>query len=248
MTILLTNDDGIDSPGLTALYKTLSDKYNVWIMAPDGDRSGKSQSITLRDALRTTPVSERAFACSGTPADCVAISMLGAIPDEIELVISGINLGPNLGTDIIYSGTAAAARQASLNNCPAIAVSLSTHRHPFNFTNATSFIKENIETLKSLWNNDHFVNINIPQRLNKNYSVEITHPSRRIYEDNLVKFVSPANETYYFLNGTGIASSDLKGEDSSAVLNGNISLSPIYLHPVNHREDAMYKSAEYKRW
>jgi len=247
MTILLTNDDGIDSPGLNALQKKLQFKHNVWIMAPDGDRSGKSQSITLRDAIRTTEISDRSFSCSGTPSDCVAIAMLGAVPEKIDLVISGINLGPNLGTDIIYSGTAAAARQASLNNCPSIAISLAKHRPPFNFEHAASFVADNAELLIDLWNNDHFVNINFPEQLRENYSVEITHPSRRMYEDKLIKFVSPNNDTYYFFSGTGVASSDLKGEDSSAILEGNISISPIYLHPVNHREDELYKTAEFRR-
>lgn len=247
MTILLTNDDGIDSPGLLSLQEKLKAEHNVWIMAPDGDRSGKSQSITLKDAIRVNPVSDKAFSCSGTPSDCVAIAMLGAIPDKIDLVISGINLGPNLGTDIIYSGTAAAARQAALNNCPSIAVSLAKHRPPFLFDQASTFIAENIHILKDLWNNDHFVNINIPAELKTDFEVEITHPSRRMYEDQLVKFISPNKDTYYFLSGKGVASSDLKGEDSSAILKGNISLSPIYLHPVNHREDEMYQSAEFMR-
>jgi len=247
MTILLTNDDGIYSPGLNALKCKLKDKHDVWIMAPDGDRSGKSQSITLKDAIRTTQISEQSFSCSGTPADCVAISMLGAIPVEIDLVISGINLGPNLGTDIIYSGTAAAARQAALNNCPAIAVSLAKHIPPLDFEKTSTFIADNIDLIVSLWNSDHFLNINVPSTLNEDFSVEITHPSRRIYTDKLVEFVSPNKDTYYFLTGTGIASSDLKGEDSSAILKGNISLSPIYLHPVNHTEDEMYKSAEFMR-
>lgn len=247
MTILLTNDDGIESPGLLSLKKKLSEEHNVWIMAPDGDRSGKSHSITLKEAIRVSSVSEKAFSCSGTPSDCVAISMLGAIPDSIDLIISGINLGPNLGTDIIYSGTAAAARQAALNNCPAIAVSLAQHGAPYDFSEASAFIARNIKILMDLWNNDHFVNINIPSKLKENYEIEITHPSRRMYEDKLVKFISPNKDTYYFLSGTGVASSDLKGEDSSAILKGNISLSPIYLHPVNHREDEMYKSTDFKR-
>lgn len=248
MTILLTNDDGIDSPGLAALYEKLKINHNVWTMAPDGDRSGKSQSITLKDAIRTTALTERAFSCSGTPADCVVISMLGAVPEKIDLVISGINLGPNLGTDILYSGTAAAARQASLNNCPAIAVSLARHRAPYDFGPTSSFIAENIDVLAGLWNSDHFININFPEKLKEGYSVEITHPSRRMYEDKLVQFISPNKDTFYFLSGMGIASSDLKGEDSSAILEGNVSISPIYLHPVNHREDEMYKSAEFKRF
>lgn len=248
MTILLTNDDGINSPGLIALHEKLKLKHNVWVMAPDGDRSGKSQSITLKDAIRTRAVAERSFSCSGTPADCVAISLLGAVPDKIDLVISGINIGPNLGTDIIYSGTAAAARQASLSNCPAIAVSLASHRVPCNFLPTASFISANIEILKNLWNRDHFVNINFPEKLQEDYTVEITHPSRRMYEDKLVEFISPNKDTYYFLSGIGVASSDLKGEDSSAILEGNASISPVYLHPVNHREDELYKSAEFKRF
>jgi 5'-nucleotidase len=247
MTILLTNDDGIDSPGLLSLYEKLKTDQDVWIMAPDGDRSGRSHSITLKDAIRVNPVFEKAFSCSGTPSDCVAISMLGAVPVKIDLVISGINLGPNLGTDIIYSGTAAAARQAALNNCPAIAVSLAQRKAPYDFNEASNFIAENIHVFMSLWNNDHFVNINVPGQLSEDYSVEITHPSRRMYEDQLVKFISPNKDTYFFLSGTGIASSDLKGEDSSAILKGNISLSPIYLHPVNQKEDEMYLSAEFKR-
>ena len=248
MTILLTNDDGIDSPGLLSLYDKLNPDHNVWIMAPDGDRSGKSQSITLKDAIRTNHVSDKAFSCSGTPANCVAIAMLGAVPDKIDLVISGINLGPNLGTDIIYSGTAAAARQAALNNCPGVAVSLTKHRAPFDFDTTSDFIAANVDMFVELWTDDHFININVPHQIREDYSVEITHPSRRMYEDKLVKFISPNKDTYYFLMGTGIASSDLKGEDSSAILDGNISLSPIYLHPVNHKEDELYKSAAYKRF
>lgn len=248
MTILLTNDDGIDSPGLTVLAEELEKRHNVWIMAPDGDRSGKSQSITLKDAIRTTQMGEKSFACSGTPADCVAISMLGAVPDPIDLVISGINLGPNLGTDIIYSGTAAAARQAALKECPAIAVSLAKMRPPFDFSGSVRFLSDNIEMLRKLWRKDHFVNINVPETLADNYEVEVTHPSRRIYEDELISFSAPRGDIYYFLSGIGIESSDLSGEDSSAILKGNISLSPVYLHPVNHREDEMYKAAEFKRF
>lgn len=247
MTILLTNDDGIDSEGINTLYDLLKSEHNVWIMAPDGERSGKSQSITLHDAIRVSEVGERKFSCSGTPADCVAISMLGAIPDKIDLVISGINHGPNLGTDIIYSGTAAAARQAALKGCPAIAVSLVKYRPPYDFSQAALFIKENIEIFSNLWRKDHFVNINIPELLENGYDVEITHPSRRIYEDELISFNSPRGDMYYFLSGISIESSDLSGEDSSAVLKGNVSVSPVYLHPVNHREDEMYRSADFKR-
>lgn len=216
-------------------------------MAPDGDRSGKSQSITLHDAIRTVEIEPQVFACSGTPSDCVAISLLGAIPDSIDLVISGINLGPNLGTDILYSGTAAAARQASLNNVPGIAVSLAKKHGPFDFSQASAFIGGNLEILQKLWHKDHFVNINIPEQLGRDWDVEITHPSIRIYDDELVTFKAPRGYNYYFLSGKGIESSDLSGEDSSAILKGNISISPVFLHPVNHKEDELYRAAEFKR-
>ncbi len=248
MTILLTNDDGIDSPGLKALSDKLERDHNVWIMAPDGDRSGKSHSITfLKDAVRVTPISEKAFSCGGTPSDCVAISLLGAIPEKIDIVVSGINLGPNLGTDIIYSGTAAAARQAALNNCPAVAISITSRKAPYDFEIASSFVCDNIDLFFKLWNKDHFININVPEVLSDTYSVEVTHPSRRNYNDKLVEFVSPNKDIYYFLSGAGVISSNLENEDSSAILKGNISISPIYLHPVNHKDDELYKSVEYKR-
>jgi 5'-nucleotidase len=230
-----------------ALYDVLSRDHDVWVMAPDGDRSGKSQSITLHDAIKTTPVDKQIFSCNGTPADCVAISLLGAIPKTVDMVVSGINLGPNLGTDLIYSGTAAAARQAALENCPGIAVSLDQRREPYDFSRASGFISENLAILRDLWKNNHFININIPSRLAPDYSVEITHPSIRKYEDELVSFKAPRGDTYYFLSGKGIESSDLSGEDSSAILKGNISVSPVYLHPFNHKEDDLYRKAPYKR-
>lgn len=247
MTILLTNDDGFQSPGLKALYEILRLDHDVWIIAPDGDRSAKSQSITLHNAIKTTPLDKQIFSCNGTPADCVVISLLGAIPKKVDMVIAGINLGPNLGTGLIYSGTAAAARQAALENCPGVAISIDQRSEPYNFSGAAAFLKENLIQFRDLWKNNHFININIPSSLARNYSIEITHPSIRKYEDELVRFQAPRGDTYYFLSGKGINSSDLSGEDSSAIQNGNISVSPIYLHPLNLMEDNSYRETPFKR-
>src|SRR6056297_1174246 len=105
MNILITNDDGLGSPGLERLVEEYRDKHEIWVVAPDGERSGSSHAITLKGAVRFQQFEERIFSCSGTPVDCVLMSVLGAIPEKPDLVLSGINLGPNIGTDILYSGT-----------------------------------------------------------------------------------------------------------------------------------------------
>jgi len=130
MNILITNDDGIESEGLKTLARVLSRDHRIMIVAPDGERSGKSHSISLGEPVRMRRMGENALACGGTPADCVLFSILGAVPEKPDIVVSGINRGPNLGTDIIYSGTAAAARQAALMGYAAVAVSVTSFSPP----------------------------------------------------------------------------------------------------------------------
>ena len=131
MRILLTNDDGIESPGLRELARALGGDHEVWVVAPESNRSGSSHSITLGNPARFRRVGEREFASAGTPADCVLYAILGVVPAPIDIVLSGINLGPNLGTDIVYSGTAAAARQGAFMRKPSVAVSLSSYKAPY---------------------------------------------------------------------------------------------------------------------
>ncbi|TFG60697.1 MAG: 5'/3'-nucleotidase SurE, partial [Spirochaetales bacterium] len=106
MKILLTNDDGIQSPGLGALEDRLSSDHEIWVLAPDNERSGSSHAITLKGAVRMRNLSPRHISCNGTPADCVLYGLLGVLPERPDIVLSGINIGHNLGTDIVYSGTA----------------------------------------------------------------------------------------------------------------------------------------------
>jgi 5'-nucleotidase len=127
MNILLTNDDGISSPGLLLLAEALrkNSPHRIFVLAPDTDRSGYSHSIRfLWDPIKIASRGPDTWACSGSPADCVIMAMMGALPFKPDLVLSGINRGANLGTDLIDSGTAAAARQAGLGNIPGIAFSL----------------------------------------------------------------------------------------------------------------------------
>lgn len=244
MRVLLTNDDGILSPGLKALETVFSRDHEVWVVAPDGERSGYSHAITISEPLRFTRVGERSFATSGTPADCVILATLGAIPVMPDLVVSGINFGPNLGSDIVYSGTCAAARQAAYKGIPGIALSLNSFHAPFHFGPVAEFVYTHLEELLSLWNGDHFINVNAPNLLEYR-GVEITTPSMRRYDDRLIPFEPPRGGTYYFVDGRPEATVLEPGTDWHAVENGMLSVSPIMLNPVNHEVEHHYRQGAF---
>ncbi|MBN2050968.1 MAG: 5'/3'-nucleotidase SurE [Spirochaetales bacterium] len=245
MNIVLTNDDGIHSQGLKTLEKSLQTKHDVWVLAPDTERSAASHSITIHNPMRIKKIGDRSWACGGTPADCSILALLGVVPVKPDLVISGINRGPNLGTDIIYSGTVAAARQAAFMGYPGIAVSLNTYTEPFYFDPVADFVAKNIDSLVKLWHPDHFVNINAPNDAAGYKGVRITHPSRRIYHDKLARFEAPDGNDYYFLYGSEIDAQVETGSDWEAVSGGCMSVSPVFLHPINHAEDLAYRTMEF---
>jgi 5'-nucleotidase len=244
MRILITNDDGIKSPGLDALRRAFTD-HDVWVVAPVTEQSGKSHSVTFMQPVRFNQLEDQVFSCEGSPADCVMYSVLGAIPVKPDVIVSGINIGANLGTDLIYSGTAAAARQAALMGYPGIAVSTDSFVAPFYFKNTADFIADNLDLLLSLWRNDHFINVNTPNQPVFPKEVLITAPSRRIYEDKVVRFDAPRGGSYFFLEGSSVSFSGV-GTDSEAIAGGAVSVSPIFLHPQNRDEAEAYKNAEFR--
>lgn len=244
MRILLTNDDGIESPGLRELARALGGDHEVWVVAPESNRSGSSHSITLGNPARFRRVGEREFASAGTPADCVLYAILGVVPAPIDIVLSGINLGPNLGTDIVYSGTAAAARQGAFMRKPSVAVSLSSYKAPYHLELPVSFVARNLAIIRQLWSPDHFLNINFPNR-GATCPVVVTHPSRRIYKDELVRFNSPQGDLYCFLGGAVPEATHEVGSDYWAIEGGKISLSPIVIHPANLEVEERYREADF---
>ncbi len=244
MRILITNDDGIKSPGLAALRKAL-DKHDVWVVAPKTEQSAKSHSVTIFEPVRFDQLEEQVFSCSGSPADCVMYSYRGALPVKPDIVVSGINIGANLGTDLIYSGTAAAARQAALMGFPGIAVSTNSFAEPFYFDTTADFIADNIDTLLGLWHPDHFININTPNVPEFTKGVKITSLSKRMYRDRVVRFDAPRGGTYFFLEG-GTPVGIEGGSDSSCVAEGSVSVSPVFLEPHNRLEEEIYRQAEFK--
>ncbi len=244
MKILLTNDDGIHSKGLMALKDALVG-HEVWIVAPDRERSASSQSITIKDPVRYHKLEDRVFTCSGTPADCVLFSMQGAIDSTPDVILSGINYGANLGIDLLYSGTAAAARQGALLGIPSIALSQCSFTPPFYFEKSASFISENLEQMVELWHPDHFININVPNIEDRKLEARITVPSRSRYIDKITSFKAPNGDIMYMMDGERGGEGD-ETLDSGAVAAGYISISPVFLYPMNHDEEIVYKKAEFK--
>lgn len=245
MRLLLTNDDGIDSPGLRAIVEALSEKHEIWVVAPDSERSAMSHYISVKNPVIVREVAPQRYETSGSPADCVIVGMLGILPEEPDAVISGINIGPNLGTDIIYSGTVAAARQGAIMGKPGFALSLDSFTAPMHFGPLCEFVAENLELFVELWDEDHFLNINAPNQPEGPRSVEVTRPCHRLYHDRLEEFVSPHGESYFFLRGAPVDTELAPGTDWYAISRGSISLSPISIHPTIREEKETYKAAQF---
>ncbi|MBN2651151.1 MAG: 5'/3'-nucleotidase SurE [Spirochaetales bacterium] len=231
MKILITNDDGVLSPVFPILLSRLAN-HEVCVVAPDRERSGCSHSISLNKPIKFKHLDENYYSCSGTPADCVMYSLLGAIPFKPDFVISGINLGPNLGTDLVYSGTAAAARQATLMGIPAASFSLNKFQPPFALEEASSFIAENIYDLYNNSAKDYFFNVNFPETISEKTEIEYVNLGRRAYNDSLAHHAICKKEKFYFLSGTLDHMAIEDDSDWAAVERGNIAVSQIFVHPV----------------
>ena len=248
MRILITNDDGIESPCLKALSEKLKEKHEIWIIAPDSERSGCSHSITIKGWLKYKKIDETTYTCSGTPVDCILLGKLLLIKDNIDMVIAGPNLGANLGTDILYSGTAAAARQAALMGIPAIASSLYNEEFNSNMDYAIDFIFNNLSTFKKLSTKEHFLNINFPEKLTKDVRAEITYPTVRIYNDWITTKDNNGNsdkELLYKIDGEPPVSKHAEGSDCDIVYSGKISMSPIMIHPLQHKIISEYEKSSF---
>ncbi len=165
MHLLITNDDGIDAPGIQLLAEVLREKHRVTIVAPSANMSGASQSITVVRPVVVRKRGDQAWAVDGTPADCVRIGALRLCDDKPDLIVSGINLGANLGTDIIYSGTAGAARQGTFMGFPAIAASVFDYEKPEDLSLCARFVASSLTLLSALLAENTipaYININVP--------------------------------------------------------------------------------------
>ncbi|MDR2177165.1 MAG: 5'/3'-nucleotidase SurE [Treponema sp.] len=237
MNILLTNDDGLESPGILLLASVLRKSgHRAVVLAPDRDRSGVSHSISfLGGPLVLKPRGEDTWSCSGLPVDCVVTAMLGGIPYKPDLILSGINRGANLGTDLLYSGTAAAARQGSLFDVPSIALSLADDgRDPvFYWDMAVSFSLSHLDELAARWKTGTFINVNIPNNPRGPGGLAPAFPSRRLYHDNLEMMEAPGGDRYCFYSAGEVTGTPQAGSDRDIVSQNLAAVSFIWTQPVS---------------
>lgn len=232
MNILLTNDDGIYADGLWALYRKFSQKHAVTVIAPDRERSAVGHGITLHQPLRATLVNVNrdcpGYAVNGTPADCIKFGIMEILDTKPDMVISGINPGANVGVNINYSGTVAAAKEAALYKIPAIAVSMKG-RQLANFEDAADFTVILAEkTLKNGLPVGTILNVNIPDiPMDAVKGVQISRQGTALYAEYMEKRVDPRNRSYYW-HGHESKTPDNNPDIDASALDGNfISITPI---------------------
>lgn len=241
MRILLSNDDGIHGPGLKVLEsiaRTLSD--DVWIVAPETEQSGAGHSLTLRRPLRIRKISEKKFAVDGTPTDCVMIAVNEVMgKNKPTLMLSGVNQGANSGEDVTYSGTVAAAMEATLLGVPSIALSqASSFKHHTKWSTAEHHGPTLIKRiLKNEWPRDVLMNINFPDVISSSVTgVRVVKQGIRNIRNHLLEWVDPRGIPFYWVGGAMRDDSPTEAKtDLEALQEGAIAVTPLHLDLTHHR-------------
>ena len=241
--ILVSNDDGIHAKGLQALVKAMEPLGEIWVVAPLHEQSATSHSLSLHDPLRIRQVAERQFAIDGTPADCVYVAinhlMKAARP---TLVVSGINHGPNLADDVIYSGTVAAAMEGAILGVPAVAFSLVT-RKTFVFEHAAEFAQSLVKTLITQTLPPRLLlNVNMPA-YGKITGYQVTKAGGHSYGAGVIEKEDPRGRKYYWIGGTGYEHVKEPGTDVTAVHDEHLaSITPLMIDLTNHAQLELVRS------
>lgn len=235
MRILVTNDDGIDSPGLTALADALKAIGEVWVVAPDRERTAVAHAVTLHKPLRVHRLAPRTFSVNGTPVDCVNLALLKILPKSPAIVVSGINKGVNLGDDVLYSGTVSAAMEGAILGVPSIAVS-QEGRETFRFSVAAEYAARIVRlVLEQGLPEETLLNVNVPNRaLRSIKGVRVTGLSRRRFHNPIIEKLDPHGRKYYWIAGTRVSWSRDKDADHEALEEGRVSITPIHLDCTNY--------------
>ncbi|OOF55060.1 5'/3'-nucleotidase SurE [Rodentibacter genomosp. 2] len=233
MRILLSNDDGFHAEGIQVLAAELRKFADVVIVAPDRNRSAASSALTLVEPLRPRHLDNGDYCLNGTPADCVHLALNGFLSGQVDLVVSGINAGCNMGDDTIYSGTVAAALEGRHLGLPSIAVSLDGRQH---YETAARVVADLIPKLHSqLLNSREIININVPDLpydALKGYKV--CYLGYRTSAAEVIKQEDPRGETIYWIGPAGLPENEQEGTDFHAVKNGYVSITPIQADMTAH--------------
>jgi 5'-nucleotidase len=232
--ILVTNDDGVHSAGLQALADRLQPLGRIVVVAPDRERSAVGHALTLHVPLRAEQIGPDRWAVSGTPTDAVNLAIHGLLKEKPALVISGINKGGNMGDDLTYSGTVAAAMEATLMGVPAMAVSMVGPNFRYaDFAHAAGVAKQLAATVTEHGlPADTFININVPNT--SPLGIRLTRQGKRVYEDTVIENRDPRGRSYYWIGAGALSFQNLEGTDFHAVHNGYVSVTPLHLDLTNY--------------
>jgi 5'-nucleotidase len=236
MIILLSNDDGIHSEGIVALERSLASLAEVYTVAPEREQTSMSHALTLHRPLRVREIAANRLAIDGTPTDCVKLALTGLLPVRPDLIVSGINQGPNLGDDIIYSGTVSAALEGALLGLPAIAVSLVTFER-FEFKVAAEFTAALVERVQQQgMPREMLLNVNVPALSKEQIKGwRFTRQGKRHYSENIVERIDPRGKKYYWIGGDDLGFAKDDGTDCMAVHEGYISVTPLQIDMTDHK-------------
>lgn len=231
MHFLISNDDGISAIGIRVLADRMRQLGKVTIVAPDQNRSGASNSLTLDSPIRIKEVETDIYSVSGTPTDCVHIALTGLLAKDPHMVISGINFGANLGDDVIYSGTVAAAMEGRFLGLPAVAVSLVFEKRPSHFVTAGEAVLRLVrQLLKDPLPADTILNVNVPDiPWSDIRGIEVTRLGHRHRAEPTIRTTDPRGRSMYWIGPAGAEQDAGPGTDFDAVKRGFISITPIHV-------------------
>lgn len=233
--VLVTNDDGIDSEGIQILATALKPLAVIYIVAPESEQSGVSHAVSLHRSIRIQEVKSKVYKVFGTPTDCVFIGVHKILPKFPDLIVSGINKGPNLGDDVTYSGTVSAAMEGTLFGINSIAISLAAYKnHNFKRAAIISYIIAK-EVLNKKLPDNTFINVNIPAlEIKKIKGIRITNQGNRIYCDSVREEISSNGEKFYRIESKEPSGEYENGSDLKAIKDGFISITPLHLDMTNY--------------
>ncbi len=237
--ILVTNDDGVHSPGLISLFTAMKDHGDAYIIAPDRERSAVSHALTLHRPLKVEQLRGHVFCVNGTPTDCVAVGINKILPEKPAFVVSGINKGGNLGDDITYSGTVSAAIESTIMGIPAFAISLVIQRQrpsSLNFDTAARIASEiGKYILENSLPYDTLLNVNVPDMPYSGIKgMKLVRQGKRVYDDAIQETFDPLGEKYYWIGGGKPYWERGEDTDIQAVSDSYVSITPLHLDLTNY--------------
>lgn len=241
MRLLLTNDDGINAKGIYALAKELEKEYEVIIVAPDNQRSACGHSITITEPLfvkelEINGIKSKAYSVSGTPADCVRIGIDKLVEGKVDMVLSGINNGLNLGTDVIYSGTVSAAIEASIYKIPSIAVSTEINDDVEKYAVTAKYAAKILKTIKDTYNKDDVViNVNVPLIPAENIKgIKVCNIGSKAYDCYFQEHIDENNDKRFYLKGN-LSESEDENTDIYYIKRGYVTVTPLHYDLTNFK-------------